>query len=277
MGCSVTVVEALDRVLPLPSVDAACSKLLMREMKKRKIKMLLGHTVQAVERQDGRLTVTAAPMQGEGARQILSADKMLVCIGRKPISSELGLEAVGLELDARGWIRADERLRTNLEHVYAIGDILGPEKIMLAHVASAEGIVAADNAMGQERIMQYNAVPSAIFTMPEVANVGLSETQALDQGIDAGSETVLFRVMGKAQVLGELSGEVKVVFEKPSGKVLGIHMVGPHVTDLIAEATLAVNNNLTVQQVADTIHAHPTLAEIMGEAAMKAAGRALHG
>lgn len=277
MGCAVTLVEALDRVLPLPSVDAGCSKLLLRELKKRNVKVLLSHTVRQIETVDDRMSITAAPLEGNGKVQKLSADKMLVCIGRKPAMSGLGLENIGVHLDDRGWILVDDHLQTSAEGVYAIGDILGPGKIMLAHVASSEGLAAADNAMGATRTVQYHAVPSAIFTSPEVATVGLSEAQALEQGHTIGSETVLFRVVGKAQVMGELAGEVKIVFEKAGGRVLGVHMTGPHVTELIAEAALAVTQNLTVQQIAGTIHAHPTLAEIMGEAAMKAAGRALHG
>jgi dihydrolipoamide dehydrogenase len=277
LGTRVTIVEALERLLPLPAIDADTSKVLSREMKKRKIKVLTGHSVRQVVPDDNGLAVTAGPLQGEGSEQRFRAAQMLVCIGRRPVTAGLGLDAIGLTCDLRGWIAADSGLRTHVPDVYAIGDILGPDKIMLAHVASKEGLVAAENAMGANRTMHYDAVPSAIFTMPEVAAVGLAEEQARARGFEAQAETVLFRVIGKAQVMGELAGEAKIVFENHSGRVLGVHLIGPHATDLIAEATLAVTTRRTIFDVAETIHAHPTLAEIMGEVAMKAAGRALHG
>jgi dihydrolipoamide dehydrogenase len=223
------------------------------------------------------LTITAKPFAVQGPAQVMTAEKMLICIGRKPLSADLGLERIGLTCDARGWITADDHLRTAVPGVFAIGDILGPAKIQLAHVASVEGMVAAENAMGMDRSMRYDAVPSAIFTMPEVANVGLSEDQARERGLDVRSETVLFRVIGKAQVMGDIAGEVKIVFEVPTGNILGMHLIGPHVTDLVAEATLAITTGCTITEMADTIHAHPTLAEAIGEVALKAAGRALHG
>ena len=159
----------------------------------------------------------------------------------------------------------------------AIGDALGPEKIMLAHVASTEAMVAAENAMGGDRAMDYHAVPGAIFTMPEVACVGLTEAQAREQGRDASSHTVLFRSIGKSQVIGELAGQATIVSESGSDRLLGVHLIGPHVTDILGEGALAVSNNLSVSAIANTIHAHPTLAEIMLEVALKAEGKALHG
>jgi dihydrolipoamide dehydrogenase len=277
IGTQVTIIEALDRLLPLPAIDAACSKVLLREMKKRKIKVLTGHSVRQVAYDGDDLRVTAAPLKGEGPEQILTAGQMLVCIGRQPSTAGMGLSTIGLTCDARGWIATDSGLRTQVPDVYAIGDILGPEKIMLAHVASVEGCIAAENALGANRTMRYDAVPSAIFTMPEVAAVGLAAEQALAEGIEARSETVLFRVIGKAQVMGELAGEAKIVFESQGGRILGVHLIGPHATDLIAEATLAVTTGRSIHELADTIHAHPTLSEIMAEVALKAAGRALHG
>jgi dihydrolipoamide dehydrogenase len=148
---------------------------------------------------------------------------------------------------------------------------------MLAHVASTEGLVAAENAMGSNRTMDYTAVPGAIFTTPEVANVGLSEAQAKVQGNNVRADSVLFRTLGKAQVIGEIAGEAKIVSDAQSGKILGVHIVGPHATDLIAEATLAMQMGGSVQDIAATIHAHPTLSEIMLEGAFKALDRSLHG
>jgi dihydrolipoamide dehydrogenase len=167
-------------------------------------------------------------------------------------------------------------METSSAGVYAIGDVLGPSKIMLAHVASTEGTVAAENAMEGNRLMDYSVVPGAIFTMPEVANVGLTETQAKEQGHAIRSDIVLFRALGKAHVIGEIAGQAKIVSDT-GGKILGVHIVGPHATDLIAEGALAIQMGVSVQDLSATIHAHPTLAEIMLETSLKAMDRGLHG
>ncbi len=284
MGTAVIVVEALDRLLPLPSVDAGCSKVLEREMKKRKIKFYVNRVVESIEGHGDGLAVTIGP--SPFASDLNEKDKVpvtetvaqaLVCIGRSPNTKDIGLSTLGLATDAKGWIPVDDRLQTGVPGVYAIGDVLGPERVMLAHVASTEAMLAAENAMGRDRAMDYTAVPGAIFTMPEVACVGLTEAQAKAQGIDARADTALFRTIGKAQVIGELAGQATIISESGSGKVLGVHIIGPHATDLLGEGTLAVSNNLSVADIADTIHAHPTLAEIMLEVALKATGKALHG
>ncbi|MGC8494652.1 MAG: dihydrolipoyl dehydrogenase [Syntrophobacteraceae bacterium] len=284
LGSSVTVVEAMDRILPLPSVDEACSRVLHREMKKRKIRVVLKRTVEGVAYEEGKLTVTTGPsplIEGLGERErqqaVESVEKLLVCVGRKPNTTGLGLENLGVKLDERGWIIADDHMETNVAGVYAVGDVLGPKKIMLAHVASTEGMVAAENALGGSRVMGYEVVPGAIFTLPEVANVGLTEAQAASQGIEARAETVLFRALGKAQVIGEIAGEAKIVSDRKTGKVLGVHLVGPHATDLIAEAAVAMKMGATVQDLANTIHAHPTLSEVMLETSLKSLDMSLHG
>ena len=157
-----------------------------------------------------------------------------------------------------------------MEGVYAIGDILGPQKVMLAHVASHEGIIAAQNAMGFESIMNYDVIPGAIFTMPEIGTVGLSETEANKKGYEVEAFSINFRTLGKAQAIDELAGMAKMIVEKGSKKVLGVHLIGAHATDLIAEATLAIKKGLSAEDIAHTIHAHPTLAEVMGEVSLKA-------
>jgi len=195
---------------------------------------------------------------------------MAVCIGRSALSSDLGLENIDLLTTPQGWIDVNEKLETKVEGVYAIGDILGPQKVMLAHVASHEGIIAAQNAMGFESIMDYDVIPGAIFTMPEIGTVGLSETEANKKGYEVEAFSINFRTLGKAQAIDELAGMAKMIVEKGSGKVLGVHLIGAHATDLIAEATLAVQKGLSAEDIAHTIHAHPTLAEIMGEVSLKA-------
>ncbi len=283
LGSRVTVVEALARLLPLPSVDADCSKVLQREMKKRKIKFFVDRSVQRVDRADGKLQVTIGPSPfsetpAEKAKPplTLAVDKVLVCVGRTANTDAIGLEHIGLKTDARGWIEADAHMQTGVRGVYAVGDILGPDRIMLAHVASREGIVAADRLMGADAKMDYAAVPGAIFTSPEVANVGLTESRAREQGRDIRADSVLMRTLGKAQVMGDIAGQAKIVSEAGSGRVLGVHLVGARATELIAEAALAVRLGASVTDLAETIHAHPTLAEIMPEAAYKALDMALH-
>jgi dihydrolipoamide dehydrogenase len=284
LGSKVTVVEAMERLLPLPTVDEDCSKTLQREMKKQKIRTMVHRTVQKVEKKDGRLAVTIIPSQEQADTkgrsqkpQTENVQQVIICIGRTPNTAGIGLENIGVDLDSQGWILADARMATSAAGVYAVGDVLGPSRIMLAHVASTEGFVAAENALGGNRTMGYGVVPSAIFTMPEVATVGLTEAQAIEQGHPVRTESVLFRNLGKAQVLGEIGGQAKIVFHSENGKILGVHLVGPHAADLIAEGTLAIEAGLTVEDVAKTIHAHPTLAEIMQEGAFKAVGTPLHG
>lgn len=284
MGAQVTVVEALERLLPLPAVDASISKVLEREMKKRRIKFYVNRVVQTLTPTAEGLTVTIGPSpyasdlkEKDKVPLTETVDQALVCIGRTPNTQNIGLETIGLETDSKGWVPVDDRMQTAVADVFAIGDVLGPERVMLAHVASTEAVVAAENALGGDRTMDYTAVPSAIFTMPEVACVGLSEAQAKNRGLDVRSDTVLFRTIGKAQVIGELAGQATLVSDAATGRLLGVHIIGPHATDLLGEGALAIANGLGVADIADTIHAHPTLAEIMLEAALKACGRALHG
>lgn len=284
LGSQVTVIEAMSRLLPLPSVDEDISKLLFREMKKHKIKVICDTVVKSAATTDTDLSIqldlspfTDNPKPKKLKNTEVHAEKMAVCIGRSALSRDLGCETIGLDLSAQGWIQADEHLRTSVSDVYAIGDILGPEKIMLAHVASHEGIVAAEHACGKDSRMDYSTVPGAIFTMPEIGTVGLSETEAVKQGFEIEAFSVNFRTLGKAQAIDEIAGMAKIIIEKGTLRILGVHLIGAHATDLIAEATLAVQHKLTAPQVAHTIHAHPTLAEIMGELALKASGMPIHG
>ncbi|MBW2653710.1 MAG: dihydrolipoyl dehydrogenase [Deltaproteobacteria bacterium] len=284
LGSKVTIVEAMSRLLPLPSVDEDCSKLLLREMKKRKMAVFCDTIVKSADIKEDQLAIhlelspfTDNPKPKKIKTNIITAQKMAVCIGRSALSSDLGLENIGLKTSPQGWIDANERMETSVEGVYAIGDILGPQKVMLAHVASHEGIIAAQNAMGEESIMKYDVIPGAIFTMPEIGTVGLSEAEAKKKGYDVEAVSVNFRTLGKAQAIDELAGTAKMIVEKGSNKVLGVHLIGAHATDLIAEATLAIQKGLTAKEIAHTIHAHPTLAEIMGEVSLKTCGMPIHG
>ncbi len=284
LGSKVHVVEAMPRMLPLPSVDEECSKILQREMKKRRINFMVNRTVDHVEDVGKKLRVTIGPSpflkepkEKDLRPQTIEAEKILVCIGRKPNTAGIGLEKIGIKMDEMGWIAANEGMQTDVSDVYAIGDVLGPLKVMLAHMASSEGLAAAQNAMGEHRTINYDAAPGAIFTTPEIAYVGLTEDQAKSQGYKIRSDSVLFRNVGKAQIIGEIAGQVKIVSDVENGRILGVHMVGSHATDLIAEGTLALQLGCTVKELAETIHAHPTLSEVMQETSFKALGRPLHG
>jgi len=283
LGSKVTIVEAMSRLLPLPAVDEDCSKVLLREMKKRKIAVFCDTIVKSSDIKDGQISIylevspfTDNPAPKKIKINVIEAQKMAVCIGRSPLSFDLGLENIGLKTTAQGWIDVNAKLETSVEGVYAIGDILGPEKVMLAHVASHEGIIAGQNAMGHEGAMNYDVIPGAIFTMPEIGTVGLSEVEAMKKGYEVDAFSVNFRILGKAQAINELAGTAKMIVEKESSKVLGVHLIGAHATDLIAEATLAIQKGLTAKDIAHTIHAHPTLAEIMGELSLKACGTPIH-
>ena len=289
LGSKVTVVEAMSRLLPLPSVDQDCSKLLLREMKKRKIAVFCDTIVKSSDMvkssdiKDDQVSIhleispfTDNPKPKKLKTNVICAQKMAVCIGRSALSSDLGLENIDLKTTPQGWIEANEKLETNVDGVYAIGDILGPQKVMLAHVASHEGIIAAQNAMGGKDVMDYDVIPGAIFTMPEIGIVGLSEAEAIKKGYEVEAFSVNFRTLGKAQAIDELAGTAKMIVEKKSNKILGVHLIGAHATDLIAEATLAIQKGLTAKDIANTIHAHPTLAEIMGEVSLKACGTLIH-
>ncbi len=284
LGTKVTVVEALSRPLPLPSVDSDISKLLTREMKKQKISLFCDTVVQSADTSGAGVTLSVAkspftdnPRAKDPKVDQIESELAAVCIGRTPLSDGMGLENIGLKPGKGGFIEVNDAMETAVENVYAIGDILGPSRIMLAHVASHEGMVAAESAMGLTSKMAYDAVPGAIFTMPEIGTVGLSEDQATARGIDVTTTSVNFRVLGKAQAIDDIAGLAKMVIEKASGKILGVHLMGAHATDLIAEATLAVEKGLTAAELSHTIHAHPTLGEIMGETASKAAGFPIHG
>ncbi len=285
-GSHVTLVEGLDRLLPMPSIDADISKLLQREMKKHGIVCEVGRTLNDVKKVDGQMQGTLGPspfLEKHSASQKKEAsiemDAVLVVVGRSPQVEGLGLDEAGVKTDARGWIEVDEYMQTSVPNIYAIGDAVGPHHVMLAHVAAAEGLCVVEHCLAQSQQgtqgaqahpMNYNAVPSAIFTSPEIGCVGMSEAQAKEAGYDVLCSTVQMRELGKAHAMGELPGFFKLVADKTTKKLLGAHVSGAHASDLIAELALALNMGATLEDVAHTIHAHPTLAEGVLEAALLA-------
>lgn len=283
LGSKVTVVEAMPRLMPMPSIDKDCSAVIQREMRKRKIQVFLNRTIEKVKLTSGRVQATTKPSpfahrlkETEKRPLLLETDKMVVCIGRQPNTEGIGLDQLGLEMDTKGWIVANERMETNVPNVYAVGDVLGPSKIMLAHVASSEGMVATENALGGNRRMNYELVPTAVFSFPEVADVGKTEDQARECGFGVRADTFLFRTLGRAQATGEIAGQVKIVSDTQTKRILGIHIVGPHAADLISEGTLAIKMGATVNDLAETIHAHPTFSEALMEASHKALDAGVH-
>ncbi len=276
LGTQITLIEKQDTLLPLPGMDTGVIKTLTREMKKRKITLFTGTTVAACDRSDESVTLRLHKTGTEKA-ETLDAQHLLVSIGRLPATDGLDAGCIGLETDERGWIIVDETMKTSVDGVYAIGDITGPSRHMLAHVASAEGDIAAANAMGANQTMDYSAVPGCVFSTPEIGYAGHTLETAERAGIRASAETVFFRTIGKAHVIGAISGQATLVRETESDRVIGVHIIGPQAAELIAEGVVAIRNRLTVKAIMNTLHAHPTLSEIMGETAMKLSGRPLHG
>ncbi len=270
LGVKVTIVEMLSRLVPTADHDIGGA--LERAFKRRRIQFHTEAQVTGVEATaDGKLAATVATRDGE---QKFEVEKILLAVGRRPNVEDLGLEAAGVHYDRKKGIAVDEGMRTNVPGVYAVGDVVGGA--MLAHLASKEGVVAAENAMGGESRMNYKAVPNCIFSDPEAASVGLSEEEARDKGYDLKIGRFPFSANGKALIQGRSDGFVKVVAEAQYGEMLGLHVVGPHASDLILEGGLALNMEATLEEIEATIHAHPTLGEAIAEAALDAQGRVIH-
>lgn len=269
-GAEVTVVEMLPRVLPLE--DEAVSAVVERAFTRRRVRLLTGTHVGGIEtKADGVRVRVSSEKEGE---QVLEAERALIAIGIQPNVEHLGLDSLGVRLD-RGSITVDEFMRTNLPGIYAIGDVTG--KLALAHVASAQGIVSAEAIAGDEtRPLDYEAMPRCTYCHPQVASFGLSEAQAVERGHEIKVGHFPFLANGKALALGERDGFVKIVADAVSGEILGAHLVGPEVTELLPELVLARAWELTPDEVARSVHAHPTLSEALMEAAHDVFGKALH-
>ncbi|NTU56776.1 MAG: dihydrolipoyl dehydrogenase, partial [Anaerolineales bacterium] len=269
-GVDVTIVEMLPRVVPLE--DEEVSKELEKEFKKRKINILTGHKVEAVE---ATATGVKVKVSAEGKETVLEADQALVAIGFRPNSKGLGLEDVGVKISERGFVEVDGKMQTNVPGIWAIGDVTG--KLMLAHVGSAMGIVAAEHIGGHETVtLDYEMMPRATYSYPQVASFGLTEAQAKERGYTIKVGRFPFQANGKALGLGDYAGFVKIVVDAKYGEILGAHMIGPEVTELLPELTLARMMELTPHEIARNVHAHPTLSEVLMEAAHGAEGSPIH-
>ena len=261
-GTEVTILEALPRIVNLE--DEEVSAELQRAMTRRGVKIFTNAKVGGVDPTDGGVAVMYT--DADGKEQRIEADRMLLSVAREPLTRNMGLEEAGVEVDQRGYIKVDDHMRTNVGSVFAIGDCVPTPG--LAHVASAEGILVAEHLAGHHVTpIDYDKVPSPYWCRPEIGRAGLTEAQARERGYDVKVGKFPFSANGNASIHTERVGFVKIVAEKQYGEILGIHIIGPRATELLAEAGLALSHEATDESLAHTIHAHPTLYEAIGEAA----------
>jgi dihydrolipoamide dehydrogenase len=266
LGAKVIVLEYLDRILP--GIDAEIANEARKLFTKQGLEFRTGMRVTSAEFKDGRCVVTC------DGQEPLEADKVLLGVGRIPCTSNLGLDAAGVKLDERGRVAVDDHFRTSANGVYAIGDVIpGP---MLAHKAEEEGVAAADIITGKYGHVNYNAIPSVVYTDPEIAGVGKTEEQLKEAGIPYKKGSFPFMANGRARALGHTDGRVKILAHAETDRILGVHIFGPRAGDLIAEAATAIEFGASAEDIARTSHAHPTLAECIKEAALAVEGRQIH-
>jgi len=267
-GCKVTLVEMLPSILPPGDIDI--QRRLGLALRKKGITVKVKAAVQSIKQRGEELSLA---IMANGKEETLAAEKVLIATGRQPNFCLEELNNLGIAYTKHG-ITVDEHMQTSLPGIYAVGDVTG--KSMLAHSAAHQGLVAVANILGTATVMDYKAIPSCVFTQPEIAFVGLTEQQCKEQGLPVAISKFNFAGNGKAITMGETDGLVKLIAEQTTQKILGCHIIGPHASDLIMEGTLAVQQSLTAQQLINTIHPHPTLSEAMSEAALGLFGKMLH-
>jgi len=271
LGAEVTVIEFMDRIIP--TMDAALSKELMKVMKKQKVAFNLSHKVKSVERKGDEIIVKADNKKGEEVE--FKGDYCLVSVGRRPYIDGLNAEAAGVKIDDKGRVEVNEHLQTSTANIYAIGDVI--RGAMLAHKAEEEGTLAAEQLAGQKPHIDYNLIPGVVYTWPEVAAVGKTEEELKEAGVEYKSGQFPMRALGRARASMDLDGFVKILADKKTDEVLGVHMIGARCADLIAEAVTAMEFRASAEDISRMSHAHPTYAEAVKEAALAATGdRALH-
>jgi dihydrolipoamide dehydrogenase len=277
LGSEVTVLEYMDRALP--GVDTASAKLLQRSLERQGMAFRFGVSARSatVVGDEVRVELAGAPgeaQSGGGARETLTADAVLVAVGRRPFTEALGAAELGVKLDAKGRVVVDEHFLTSIPGVYAIGDVIaGP---MLAHKAEEEGIACVERMAGVAGHVNYACIPNVVYTHPELASVGVSEDDARERGLDVRVGTFPFQANGRAKAMGEREGQVKLVADAATDRLLGAHIVGARASDMIAELVVAMELGASAEDVARSVHAHPTLPEAVKEAALGVAGRAIH-
>jgi len=271
LGAEVTVVEYLDRIIP--TMDSALSKELTKVLKKQGVKFFISHKVKAVERNGDEVIIKADDKKGKEVEW--KGDFCLVSVGRRPFTDGLNADAAGVEIDKRGMITVNEHLQTNVKNIYAIGDVV--RGAMLAHKAEEEGTFVAEVIAGQKPHIDYNLIPGVVYTWPEVASVGKTEEELKEAGVNYKEGKFPMRALGRSRASGDTDGFVKILTNADTDEVLGVHMIGARVADLIAEAVTAMEFRASAEDIVRMSHAHPTYAEAVKEAAMAATGdRALH-
>jgi len=268
LGCKTTVVEMMPQLIP--NVDADIAQLITRLLKRKRVEVFTGAAVTGIKDSPAGKSVS---FETEKGVQTVEAQKVMIVVGRRPETRGLGLDQIGVKQE-KGRVAVNEYMATNLRGLYAVGDVVGG--IMLAHVAMAEAECAVENIFGLKNKMDYRAVPSCIYTTPEIAGVGLTEKQAKETWENAKSVKFPYQANGRAVIAREADGFVKVVAKEDDGQILGVHMIGPHATEMIAEAALAIQIGATAQDIARTIHAHPTVSEAIKEAALGIKGAPIH-
>jgi len=271
LGAEVSVVEFMDRIIP--TMDKAQSRELTKALKKQGVKFFLSHKVSGVARNGKEVTITATDKKDREVS--LTGDYCLVSVGRKPFTDGLNAENAGIKISERGQIEVNEHLQTNVSNIYAIGDVI--KGAMLAHKAEEEGVFVAESLAGQKPHIDYNLIPGVVYTWPEVASVGKTEEQLVEAGVKYKLGQFPMRALGRARASGDIDGFVKILSDETTDEVLGVHMVGARVADLIAEAVTAMEFRASAEDISRMSHAHPTYAEAVKEAALAATGdRALH-
>jgi dihydrolipoamide dehydrogenase len=271
LGSEVMVLEFLDRITP--GMDASSAKLLHRALERQGMKFRFGVSAKGARVDGDVVHVEVAPAAG-GEATAETCDVLLVAVGRRPYTDGLGLAEAGVLTDARGRVEVDEHWQTNLEGVYAIGDVIaGP---MLAHKAEEEGVACVERMNGIAGHVAYGCIPNVVYTWPEFASVGMTEDDARAAGREVAVGTFPFLANGRAKAMGEKDGQVKIVADAKTDRILGAHIVGPRASDLVAELVLAIELGASAEDVARTVHAHPTLPEAVKEAALAVARRAVH-
>ena len=269
LGCKVSIVEMMSHILP--AQDAELASILSQALKEDGVEIYCGEPVSRIDDTKGGKIVVSP--DGKKAEKKLKAAAVAVSVGQQPNIEGLGLDKCGVATD-KGRIQTNERMETSVPDIYAAGDVVGG--MMLAYVSFAEGKVAAENAMGRDSQIDYQAVPQCIFTLPEVASVGLTEEEAAAQGHEVRIGRFPFTASGMAAILGEQRGLVKIISDQEYGQILGVHIIGPRATSLIPEAALAMKLEVTPQEIVATMHAHPTLSEAVWEAALDVTGETIH-
>lgn len=269
LGSEITIIEMLDRICP--AMDKAVSRALLQALKKQGLVFHLGAKVASAKISNKEVFLS---VEEGGEAKEFSADAVLVAVGRRPYSEGLGLEEIGVEKTKQGFVKVNESFATSQLHIFAIGDLI--EGVMLAHRASEEGIAVAEMLAGQRPHIRYAAIPNVIYTHPEVAALGFTEEEAKERGIQVMIGTCSFRGNPRARCSGDMDGMVKVIGESNSHALIGMHIIGPHASEMIGEGVLAMEKRATLDELAAASHAHPTLTEAIKEATMQALGKAIH-